>query len=410
MKRTVGHNGLLELQQQSRNLSVWKGFSSANLELEYARKLRLSSATARFWLMVVPLIAMLSAPLYGAYLLDSSDALVLWLRVIEFGVVAPICLFTLVLLRRRPEARLTTTVMVIALIVVFWAVALIRWMGAGAGGTLHIELVMIVPLAVAAVGRLRMLIAAPFIVVNTLLLLAAEWWVSGGSGFAQSLLSIGLFASVAFITAISTDQLARRSWITREIVALSAMSDAVTGLPNRQWLNRDLNALFNHARRCNEALAVFLIDLDHFKKLNDTHGHAAGDEALRKIGILLASYGRRAMDMAARYGGEEFVLVLHNPKLHGTVRIAERLLHDVTALGIENRGAPSGVVTASIGIYTATPALAETPEQYLHEADLALYRAKAEGRNRYVLQQATSDEAPATATSLTLDEAVAQAV
>lgn len=385
--KAIGHTRLAELRQQGQHIRTLRGFGTRLLETEYADWLRKESAPSRRWLMWVPFFAMVLAPVYGTLLLDSDAPAVVWLRLIEFGLTAPLCGLSIFLLYRDPDSPLTTRVMLIAGVVVFWAVALIRWVGAAAGGSLSPEIVMVVPLALAAVGRLRLFLILPMIIGCSLLFLLAEWHIKGASGYAPTVLGTVMFAALSLMTAIATDRLTRRAWLDRQIAELSAMSDAITGLPNRQWLNRDMGTLFSLARRNQEPLAVYLIDLDHFKKLNDTHGHAAGDVALRAVGKVLARFGRRALDLAGRYGGEEFVLILHKPKHYGAARIAEELVQGIAALGIENQGAPLGRLTASIGVYIATPGAEDRPEDFLQQADAALYAAKHGGRNRYLLRQ-----------------------
>lgn len=386
-QKVIGHSRLIELQQQSAHSRMRIGFKSSVFEQDYALWLRTKSAPMRRWLMTVPFIAMLLAPIYGTLLLHTYTTELMWLRVIELGITAPLCAVSITLLYRNPTSAMTTHMLLVSAIVVFWAAALIRWLSMQAGKELSPEIVMIVPVALAALARLRLFLILPMIVGCSTLFLVLEWFINGSQGYASTLLGTVLFTSLSIIIAFATDHLARQAWLAEQIVELTAMSDAVTGLPNRQWLNRDVTTLFALARREHQSLAVYLIDLDHFKKLNDTHGHVAGDEALKAVGALLAQFGRRALDLAGRYGGEEFVLVLHDAKLYGTVRIGEQLVARIAALGIENKGAPLGYLTASVGVYTAIPGANDRPEDFLHEADLALYAAKHLGRNRMVLRQ-----------------------
>ena len=387
VQKVIGHSRLIDLQQQAAHSRMRIGFKSSVFERDYALWLRIQSAPMRRWLMTVPLFAMLLAPIYGSFLLHTHSTQLIWLRVIELGITAPLCALSITLLYRKPTSAITTHMLLVSAIVVFWAAALIRWLSVQGGEALSPEIVMIVPVALAALARLRLFLILPMIVGCSTLFLVLEWFIKGAPGYAATLLGTLLFTSVSIIIAIATDRLARQAWLAEQIVELTAMSDAVTGLPNRQWLNRDMATLFALARRQQQALAVYLIDLDHFKKLNDMHGHIAGDEALKAVGALLAQFGRRALDLAGRYGGEEFVLVLHDAKLYGTVRIGDQLVARVAALGIENKSAPLGHLTASVGVYTAIPGANDRPEDFLHEADLALYAAKHLGRNRMVLRQ-----------------------
>jgi diguanylate cyclase (GGDEF)-like protein/PAS domain S-box-containing protein len=155
-----------------------------------------------------------------------------------------------------------------------------------------------------------------------------------------------------------------------------ALHDALTGLPNRRMLNHRLYDSFARACRNNWSLAVLFIDLDGFKPINDTYGHAAGDEVLKATATRLAHLVRRT-DTVARLGGDEFVVVLEDA---GTVRnisdIADRLVETVAA-PIEI-GSTTVVVRPSIGIVVAegSEGLETTPEQLLEAADEAMYVAK----------------------------------
>lgn len=385
--KAMGHTRLLQLQHQSQSFGLLGGFAVKSFEHEYATWLRISSAAMRQWLMSVPFIAVVLAPIYGTLLLHSAESAVLWLRLIEFGFTAPVCAISIYLLHKHPSSPLSTDFMLFALIVVFGAVAMIRWLSAQGASSLSPEIVMAVPLAVAAMGRLRLFLALPTIIITSLLFLALEWFINGAGRYLATAFGTLLFMGLSLIIAISTDRLARREWLAQQIAHLTAMSDAVTGLPNRQWLNRDLATLFATAVRDRQPLAVYLIDLDHFKKLNDSHGHVAGDEALKAVGHQLADFARRPLDLAARFGGEEFVVVLHNPKPQAVPRLGGELVQQIAALGIPNGGAPLRYLTASVGIYSAIPGAKDRPEDFLHEADLALYAAKHAGRNRYQLRQ-----------------------
>jgi diguanylate cyclase (GGDEF)-like protein len=134
-------------------------------------------------------------------------------------------------------------------------------------------------------------------------------------------------------------------------------------------------------------LAVLMIDADDFKRYNDTYGHQAGDEALRRIGAVLRGFARRPLDLAARYGGEEFALIMNDVTLDHAAKVAEQLRAAVAGLGIEHSAARSAkTVTLSVGVGIGKPVLGRTPEGLVQLADEALYAAKAAGRNRVVVK------------------------
>ncbi len=154
-----------------------------------------------------------------------------------------------------------------------------------------------------------------------------------------------------------------------------ALIDPLTGLYNQRYLMRHLRGLLNSDQNCE--LAVLMIDVDHFKAINDAFGHAAGDNALRAIADILRA-NTRVFDSLARYGGEEFVVVMPGAGIDEASQAAERLRLAVAAAPFA--GTP-GRVSISIGVACASGRPA-TPEALLHAADRALYEAKRAGRNR----------------------------
>ncbi len=157
-------------------------------------------------------------------------------------------------------------------------------------------------------------------------------------------------------------------------MAEQSIRDPLTDLYNRRALEDRLIAEMAHHRRSERPVCVLMVDLDHFKQLNDVHGHAAGDEALRQVAKVLSN-GVRDGDTAARYGGEEFTIVLSDTPLAGARIAAERLRQAISDLSLD-----SGPLTASIGLAVAGPG-ADEPDTILEAADGALYAAKHGGRN-----------------------------
>jgi diguanylate cyclase (GGDEF)-like protein len=162
-------------------------------------------------------------------------------------------------------------------------------------------------------------------------------------------------------------------------LADAARRDRLTGLLNRRALEVALADALARRKRLNEAVALLLLDIDHFKRVNDTHGHAAGDVVLRAVATALTS-GVREIDKVFRFGGEEFVVLLYAADRTAALATAERLRAAVAAQPIATDG-HTIPVTISVGLATA---LDEDSDGLLRAADAALYRAKAEGRNRVV--------------------------
>jgi diguanylate cyclase (GGDEF)-like protein len=138
---------------------------------------------------------------------------------------------------------------------------------------------------------------------------------------------------------------------------------------------------WRRACRNDDPLSLIMIDLDHFKALNDSFGHQRGDECLIRIATELRSHVRRSGDLIARFGGEEFVVLLPQTGIHEAMYQAERIRHAVELLGIQHPTSKSGVVTASFGVAAATPDVCPDAYTLLRAADQALYAAKRAGRN-----------------------------
>ncbi|WP_375213780.1 diguanylate cyclase [Aquabacterium sp.] len=170
-----------------------------------------------------------------------------------------------------------------------------------------------------------------------------------------------------------------------------ANRDALTGLYNRHYLGDSMQREFDRCARDGEPLSILLIDLDHFKQINDAHGHAVGDEVLRQVAELLQQ-DTRSSDICCRYGGEEFLLVLPAMSLEAALARAEHCRVRVAERSRLAEGCQVAV-TLSVGV-ASTVGAGLSPEALIALADQALYRAKAEGRNRVCLPQG---EAPGAA-------------
>ncbi len=158
-----------------------------------------------------------------------------------------------------------------------------------------------------------------------------------------------------------------------------ASTDALTGLPNRRYFD-EFCGLLARRRRSGDAVGVLMIDIDKFKVLNDTHGHATGDEVLRAVGAAIVSAVRED-DVPARYGGEEFVVLLRNPSPEVALDVGERVRSSVAALELGRFGV--GGVSVSVGVAVAREA-DQSITDLIEQADRALYRAKRAGRDRVI--------------------------
>lgn len=166
-------------------------------------------------------------------------------------------------------------------------------------------------------------------------------------------------------------------------VEQKAITDGLTGLFNRRHFNELLDKEFSRAKRFNEPLSCLMLDIDHFKDVNDTYGHPAGDSVLSEIAVILKG-DVRMIEVAARYGGEEFVLLLPRTKAGEAVKPATRLLEGISAHHFKDLP-PDRVLTISIGIAGLPDSLIASKENLVKCADFALYKAKRAGRNRIEL-------------------------
>jgi len=166
-----------------------------------------------------------------------------------------------------------------------------------------------------------------------------------------------------------------------------AVTDQLTGLHNRRYMVGQLSALVTRAAKGGEPVGALLIDIDHFKKINDSFGHDVGDEVLREFAVRVAT-NVRAIDLPCRFGGEEFVVVMPGAPLAAAERVAERIRSHVAGSPFRVAGGRELLtVTISIGV-AATIGEGDTPEALLKRADEAVYEAKAAGRNKVIARAA----------------------
>ncbi|WP_453978076.1 PleD family two-component system response regulator [Brevundimonas sp. Marseille-Q4549] len=166
-----------------------------------------------------------------------------------------------------------------------------------------------------------------------------------------------------------------------------AVTDALTGLHNRRYMTSQLQALVGRASHGGASVAVLVMDIDHFKAVNDGFGHDAGDEVLVEFAVRLAT-NVRAVDLPCRMGGEEFVVVMPGASLEAAESVAERIRRDVAAAPFRVLGGREQLtVTISIGV-AATTGEGDTPESLLKRADEGVYEAKAKGRNLVIAKAA----------------------
>jgi diguanylate cyclase (GGDEF)-like protein len=181
---------------------------------------------------------------------------------------------------------------------------------------------------------------------------------------------------MVFLVAVGTATAGQ--WALTEVAALV---DPLTELSRRHVLEDALRREAGRLKRTGGSLALVMVDLDHFKRINDTHGHRVGDQVLARVGRLLRSSARN-LDLPARFGGEEFAVLLYDTEMEGALSFAERFRGNLREIRVPVEGRAAVEVTASLGVAVGSDLV--DPEALIEAADRALYRAKSEGRDRLV--------------------------
>ncbi|WP_434573158.1 diguanylate cyclase [Pseudomonas sp. Z3-8] len=167
----------------------------------------------------------------------------------------------------------------------------------------------------------------------------------------------------------------------QQALELIATHDSLTGLANRRLFERALGIEFGRGARQRSPLSLIMLDIDFFKRYNDTYGHVAGDHCLAEVAKVLKDCCHRKADLAVRYGGEEFAVLLPDTNLHGAMALAEQIRRRVIDRQITHSAAPSGYLTVSLGCHAFVPSSLDSTEVFIQRADASLYQAKHSGRN-----------------------------
>ncbi len=326
--------------------------------------------------------------------------------VIRLGVVTPVVLASFLLLRRRQVSAFTQEVAAALLCTLCCAAILLLHHGTGPGAFAAAEPSMLVLLL-----AMNTLLRPDFLVA--ILGTSCCWtmyvlWVlpNGLFPLSQRLSAVGevfWFGALSLLANYALSRETRFSWllqmrgrIQRQMLAEAnrellnqSLHDHLTGIPNRAAYEKRLPELWEQAIQGSESIAAVMVDVDHFKQLNDSFGHLYGDRVLQRIANLLEQGMRAEMDFVARYGGEEFVILLPGSTLESGVQVAERIrvLVEVAGSPAVSRGEaplPPDVKwsTVSCGVAAITPTAKDDARTLIDAADAALYLAKQSGRNR----------------------------
>lgn len=236
------------------------------------------------------------------------------------------------------------------------------------------------------IGRGQYFVAAAFVLVIGVFLVRFAALATGSVdtlslGASNSVQAFSFLASIVCLIILSLGLVVMTKERSDERNRVLAMQDELTGLTNRRSILGTLDQQLAMARRNGQPLSLLMLDLDHFKRVNDSFGHLAGDAVLRQVAAGIASR-LRAQDVAGRYGGEEFLVILPGTTIDGAVQLAEELRTSIAAGRIEIGDGHAITITISIGVSGGVPAAGQRVEDLIDGADRALYSAKENGRDR----------------------------
>jgi diguanylate cyclase (GGDEF)-like protein len=209
-----------------------------------------------------------------------------------------------------------------------------------------------------------------------------------GIGEAQRWLDVAIVCFASMLGAavhLSLQRAVRHGYLATQSLNESAHRDSLTGIHNRRMFDEHMTRVWQQAARESLPVGLLLIDLDHFKAFNDSHGHQGGDTCLAKVAGLLPQVARRPLDLAARYGGEEFVVLLYDARREQVEEVCIQLHAALKQAAIPHDASTTAQVTFSIGAACVEPRASRHAEGLVQLADEALYAAKERGRNRTVI-------------------------
>lgn len=318
---------------------------------------------------------------------------VFWRAVaIHLGIVTPWMLAAVWLISGRPR-RVVRESIAASIPLVITLQILYGFAATTSRNAAHYQYVVIPTLLYANIALHRL--EFPFALRVTAIIVlahAAAVVVTGHMSAPIVVMTLAQLVACAYIILVANYQMERdlrkaylyslRDRLRHALADAASRRDALTGLANRHHMDAEIARLWRSPHEQVSPVSVVLMDIDHFKSLNDRYGHAAGDLCLKRLAAIVMAELRGSGDLAVRFGGEEFLLLLPQLQLPDAIRIAERIRKAIEATAIPNEGAgPGKIVTASFGIATSC-ILDLTAEDLLAAADSALYAAKRSGRNR----------------------------
>lgn len=380
----------------------WRLRFEGTLEQEFRTEHREEVLMQRLLLLLIGAVLVACMPFVDAWLLNPPDAYILPARRVEFGFILPALLLAFAFNADRRLRKWSDAMGLVAMFVVVSGWSYLRHLGAEFGYDVPTLLIGVVLAGAFALAGLFFWAVAPVATLGLVVFATLEVWSRGPS--VESLFNILAIMLLALITALGgylQEQRARSNWWQRHQLREMSLHDALTGLSNYRAFQDLYGPLYATAAAERCPLLVVELDIDYFKQYNDRYGHLQGDECLRRVAGVLATFSRRSSDLVARTGGEEFTLVTHAASQSDSHKCLEALLQGIRDLNIPHEGHPDrsdARVTVSIGGVWGIPDQRTSPHTFLRLADEQLYLAKRSGRDRSslsLLEPGSSTQEPA---------------
>lgn len=374
-----------------------RGWSSLrfdeSLEPAFQQQYMLWQIPFRLSLIGVAAVLIGATPLFDAGFLHPPEAFAIPVHRVQLLVMLPALLIAGYFTLNERLRAWSNGAGMIAVGIVAFGLLYQRHLGAMHGYVVPTELVCVTVASAYVMAGLGFWRFTPLAIL-ILGLTGANEVVSYGSGSATqyTIIAEAMQFLIAGTAGYLQEHFARGAWLRRELLALLAAHDSLTGLLNVRAFDQRYQELHSQATRESRPLLVALLDLDYFKQFNDGYGHAAGDQCLRKIAGYMAAQFPREADIKARIGGEEFALVCQDLDYAGAARALEDLRAGIAGLEIPHQHSllATRVMTASIGAVWFSPRSGLSADAARQLADVQLYNSKHAGRNRVTL--ASGDE------------------
>ena len=374
-----------------------------SLETDFRDTQRRRHRLGRAITLLIQALCVGGAPWYGAALFAPADSIRPWLILGDTSMAA-LLIVTAIATFRRHDTRLTQIYQAISVVAVAWGALFLRFLSFKGLLDWPPEIISVLVVSTCVFGGYRWQRMAIGSIFCFGLASAMELHFLGATQAAGlAVFSLSFMALISTLGVYVHEVLSRVAWVNHRYANALARTDPLTGLSTRAEFNRVFNSRLAQARRDSRRVAVLLLDIDHFKKVNDTYGHLFGDEVLRAVGRLIRDqFAARPLDLRVRFGGEEIALLWYDVDEKLIRVIAERLLATIRSLPLVDPTTQQPVlITASIGLTWLQPREGVTPVAVLQKADELLYQAKRQGRDRVVMQSFYEEDRIATGTQPT---------